>query len=74
MVQGEFLIRRPSHLNNPLTRPTAIQGMDKQITKGVLSQAILFTTKDQYTFAVIALIQMWNAFRARAKLPLASKA
>jgi hypothetical protein len=48
--------------------------MDKQITKGVLSQAILFTTKDQYTFAVIALIQMWNAFRARAKLPLASKA
>ncbi|KAI9028484.1 mitochondrial carrier domain-containing protein [Hyaloraphidium curvatum] len=31
------------------------RGMDKQITKGVLSQAILFTTKDQYTFAVIAL-------------------
>lgn len=42
--------------------------MDKQITKGVLSQAILFTTKDQYTFAVIALIQAWNAIQSRTKV------
>lgn len=47
------------------------QGMDKQITKGVLSQAILFTTKDQYTFAVIALLHFWQNMQARApKLPL----
>lgn len=44
---------------------TALQGMEAQITKAVLSQALLFMSKEQFEHWALAIMILFARFSAR---------